>query len=93
MQQSVKKMLTRFAPNRQSTTVLPVVRLSTAGGAISFVADTTGKNLMTLAAIRSTVAATVVELIGMNTTSWVVANVCPATSVATINQAIVLSSG
>ncbi len=76
-----------------TTTVLPVIRCSTAGGAISFVADTTGKNLLTLAASRSTVAATVIELIGMNSTSWLVAGVCPGSSTATINQAITLSSG
>jgi len=76
-----------------STAVLPVIRCSTAGGAISFVADTTGKNLLTLAASRSTVAATVIQLIGMNSTSWLVAGVCPGSSTATINQAITLSSG
>jgi hypothetical protein len=76
-----------------TTTVAPVVRLSTSGGGISFVADTTGKNLMTVAGTRSTVAATVIELIGINSTSWVVAGVCPGSSTAVVNQAITLSSG
>jgi hypothetical protein len=77
-----------------TTTVLPVIRCSTASnGAISFVGATTGMNLMTVAGTRSTVAATVIELIGVNSTSWVVANVCPGSSTATINLAVTLSSG
>lgn len=76
-----------------STAVLPVIRCSTSGGAIGFVGATTGLNLLTVAATRSTVAATVIQLIGMNSTSWLVAGVCPGSSTATINQAVTLSSG
>jgi hypothetical protein len=76
-----------------TTTVAPVIRTSTAGGAIGFVGTSTGTNLLTVAGTRSTAAATVIELIGINSTSWVVANVCPGSSTATINQAITLSSG
>jgi hypothetical protein len=76
-----------------TTTVLPVIRTSTSGGAIGFVGATTGLNLMTVAGTRSTAAATVIELIGINSTSWVVSNVCPGSSTATINLAVTLSSG
>ncbi len=78
-----------------TTTVLPVIRCSTTTGVgtISFVGATTGMNLLTVAGTRSTVAATVIELIGINSTSWVVSNVCPGSSTATINLAVTLSSG
>jgi hypothetical protein len=81
--------------NTLTTTVLPVIRTSTVanGGAISYVGPTTGLNLLTVAGTRSTAALTVIELIGLNSTSWVVTNVCPGSSTATINQAITISSG
>jgi hypothetical protein len=76
-----------------TTTVLPVIRTSSSGGGITFVGASTGYNLLTVAAIRSTVAATVIELIGLSSTQWLVAGVCPGSSTATINQAVTLSSG
>jgi hypothetical protein len=78
-----------------TTTVVPVIRTSTVanGGGITFVSNTTGKNLLTVLGTRSTIAATVVELIGINSTSWVVSSVCPGTSDATINIAVSMTSG
>jgi hypothetical protein len=78
-----------------TTTVLPVIRTSTVanGGGITFVSNTTGKNLLSVLGTRSTIAATVVELIGINSTSWVVSSVCPGTSDATINIAVSMTSG
>ena len=55
-----------------STAVLPVIRCSTAGGAIGFVGATTGLNLLTLSALRSTALATVITLKGLNSTSWLI---------------------
>lgn len=76
-----------------STAVLPVIRTSSSGGGITFVGASTGYNLLTVAATRSTAAATVIELIGMSSTQWLIAGVCPGSSTATINQAVTLSSG
>jgi hypothetical protein len=78
-----------------TTTVLPVIRTSTVanGGGITFVSNTTGKNLLSVLGPRSTIAATVIELVGINSTSWVVSSVCPATSDATINAAVSMTSG
>jgi hypothetical protein len=78
-----------------TTTVLTVIRTSTVanGGGITFVSNTTGKNLLSVLGPRSTIAATVIELVGINSTSWVVSSVCPATSDATINAAVSMTSG
>jgi hypothetical protein len=78
-----------------TTTVLPVIRTSTVanGGGITFVSNTTGKNLLSVLGTRSTIAATVIELIGINSTSWAVSSVCPGTSDATINIAVSMTSG
>lgn len=74
-----------------TTTVLPVVRLSTASGVVSLLGST-GNSIITAAAIRSTVLATVVTLKGINSTSWVITGVCPGSSTLTVNQGIVVSS-
>lgn len=74
-----------------TTTVLPVVRLSTGTGVVSLF-GTTGNTIMTAAAIRSTVLATVVTLKGINSTSWVITGVCPGSSTLTVNQGVVASS-
>lgn len=74
-----------------TTTVVPVVRLSTATGVVSLVGST-GNSIITLSAIRSTVFATVVTLKGHNSTSWILTGVCPASSTLTVNQGIVVSS-
>jgi hypothetical protein len=67
-----------------STANNPVVRLSTATGVVSFFnGQTTGLTIMTCAAARSTVSCQVVELISMNTTSWMILNVFPCTTTPT----------
>lgn len=76
-----------------TTTVLPVVRLSSAGGGISLLGATTGLNLLTVAATRSTAVATVIQMMGVNSTSWVITSICPGSSTATMNQALTASSG
>jgi hypothetical protein len=73
-----------------STANLCVVRTATAGGAISFIGATTGQNLITMTTARHTVVPVVIELLGLNTTSWVVANVFPQTSLFT---AVTVTSG
>lgn len=77
--------------NNLTTTVVPVVRLSTGTGVVSLLGST-GNTIVTLSAIRSTVFATVVTLTGINTTSWVLTGVCPGSSTLTVNQGIVVSS-
>lgn len=79
--QGVRKTIC-FAGN--STANNPVVRLSTATGVVSFFnGATTGLTIMTCAAARSTVSCQVVEMIGMNSTSWMILNVFPATTTPT----------
>jgi len=71
-----------FAGN--STANNAVVRLSTATGVVSFFnGATTGLTIMTCAAARSTASCQVVELISMNTTSWMILNVFPCTTTPT----------
>lgn len=71
-----------FAGN--STANNPVVRLSTATGAVSFFnGATTGLTILTCAAARSTASCQVVELVGINTTSWMITNVFPCTTTPT----------
>jgi hypothetical protein len=71
-----------FAGN--STANNPVVRLSTATGVVSFFnGATTGLTILTCAAARSTASCQVVELISVNTTSWMVLNVFPCTTTPT----------
>jgi hypothetical protein len=77
-----------------TTTVLPIIRTSSTSGAdISFVGVTTGLNLLNILGPRSTALATVVELIGFNSTSWLLANVCPASSTLTVSSVLSISSG
>lgn len=67
-----------------STANNPVVRLSTATGVVSFFnGQTTGQTIMTCAASRSTAFCQVVELMSMNSTSWMVTNVFPVTTTPT----------
>jgi hypothetical protein len=89
----VRKTLV-FAGN--STANNAVVRLSTASGVVSFFnGATTGQSILTVAAARSTASCQVVELLGMNTTSWVILNVFPVTTTPTaanLGGGITLSS-
>jgi hypothetical protein len=58
--------------------------LSTGTGVVSFFnGATTGLTIMTCAAARSTVSCQVVDMVGMNTTSWMILNVFPATTTPT----------
>lgn len=71
-----------FAGN--STANNPVVRLSTATGTVSFYnGATTGLTILTCAAARSTASCQVVELLSINTTSWMITNVFPCTTTPT----------
>jgi hypothetical protein len=79
--QGVRKTIC-FAGN--STANNAVVRLSTATGTVSFFnGATTGLTIMTCAAARSTASCQVVEMVGMNTTSWMILNVFPCTTTPT----------
>jgi hypothetical protein len=67
-----------------STANNAVVRLSTATGVCSFFnGATTGLTIMTCAAARSTASCQVVDMIGMNSTSWMILNVFPCTTTPT----------
>jgi hypothetical protein len=67
-----------------STANNAVVRLSTASGVVTFFNGTsTGQSILTCAAARSTASCQVVELIGMNSTSWMILNVFPCTTTPT----------
>jgi hypothetical protein len=67
-----------------STANNAVVRLSTATGVVTFFNGTsTGATILTCAAARSTASCQVVELIGMNSTSWMILNVFPCTTTPT----------
>jgi hypothetical protein len=83
-----------FAGN--STANNAVVRISTASGVVSFFnGATTGQTIITCAAARSTASCQVVELLGMNTTSWMITNVFPCTTTPTaanLGGGITLSS-
>jgi hypothetical protein len=83
-----------FAGN--STANNAVVRLSTATGVISFFNGTsTGQTIITCAAARSTASCQVVEMIGVNSTSWMILNVFPCTTTPTaanLGGGITLSS-
>jgi hypothetical protein len=84
--------------NMYTTTIAPEIWASTAaGGTVTFMGGTTGyTKLKYVAAGRSTVAATVVELIGINSTQWAVTSVFPVTTATTggtmVGGCITLSS-
>ena len=84
--------------NNMTTTVAPEVWASTsADGPITFMGGTTGLTKMKfIAAARSTVAATVIKLVGINSTQWAVTSVFPVTTATTgsaqIGGCITLSS-
>lgn len=65
--------------NTYSTTALPVVKFCTAAAqSISLLGVSTNLTVIKSAATKSTVAATVVQLIGINSTRWAITNVFPA---------------
>jgi hypothetical protein len=71
--------------NMYTTTIAPEIWASTAAaGGITFMGGTTGyTKLKYVAAGRSTVAATVIELVGINSTQWCVTSVFPVTTATT----------
>jgi hypothetical protein len=71
--------------NMYTTTIAPEIWASTAAaGAVTFMGGTTGyTKLKYVAAGRSTVAATVIELVGINSTQWAVTSVFPVTTATT----------
>jgi hypothetical protein len=71
--------------NMYTTTIAPEIWASTAaGGTVTFMGGTTGyTKLKYVAAGRSTVAATVIELVGINSTQWAVTSVFPVTTATT----------
>lgn len=71
--------------NMYTTTVAPEIWASTvAAGTVTFMGGTTGyTKLKYVAAGRSTVAATVIDLVGINSTQWCVTGVFPATTATT----------
>ena len=71
--------------NMYTTTVAPEIWASTAAaGGVTFMGGTTGyTKLKYVAAGRSTVAATVIELVGRNSTQWIVTSVFPVTTATT----------
>jgi hypothetical protein len=71
--------------NMYTTTIAPEIWASTAAaGGVTFMGGTTGyTKLKYVAAGRSTVAATVIELVGRNSTQWIVTSVFPVTTATT----------
>jgi hypothetical protein len=81
----------RIVLNTPSTGVLPVIRCASAASVgISFVGATTGINILTLTTARVATNPAVIDLEGLNSTSWVITNVFTATSLQTC---IALTSG
>jgi hypothetical protein len=71
--------------NMYTTTIAPEIWASTAAdGGVTFMGVTTGlTKLKYVAAGRSTQVATVVELIGINSTRWAITSVFPVTTATT----------
>ena len=71
--------------NMYTTTIAPEIWASTAAaGGVTFMGGTTGyTKLKYVAAGRSTVAATVIELVGRNSTQWILTSVFPVTTATT----------
>ena len=69
-----------------TSNVQVVMSCTTAGGAaaITFVGATTGINVITVNTLRVVTTPVVVDLEGFNSTSWVITNVCPQTSLLSI---------
>jgi hypothetical protein len=66
--------------NSSTTTLKPIIKLSTVGTGATFMANvtqSTGLNVMEFTSDRSTAHASVVELVGVNTTSWLITNIWP----------------
>ena len=76
-----------------STTALPIVKLSSdsAASPVSLLGSSTNLTVIKSAATKSTVSATVVQLKGLNSTSWIMMNVWPTMAGVTTGSTIVAS--
>ena len=75
-----------------STTALPIVKLCTDGAqTVSLLGSSTNLTVLKSAATKSTVSATVVQLKGLNSTSWIMMNVWPTMAGVTTGSTIVAS--
>ena len=64
--------------NSSTTTLKPVIKLSTVGTGASFLGmAATGLNVMEFTSDRSTAHASVVEMIGVSATGWLITNIWP----------------
>jgi hypothetical protein len=80
-----------FTTALTTSTELPIVRTSTTGADdITIVGATTGINQIALTTARVATQFTVVDMVGRNSTSWIIVNVFPNTSLGF--AAITLSS-
>ena len=75
-----------------TTTVTPTIRFSTNAAQTVASAGGVPATIMKFAATRSTVAATVVTLVGLSSVQWAITNVFPCMSTGAGNDAITLST-
>lgn len=78
-----------------STGITPTIKLSTNAAQTVSLTQLGGNQIATMfkfAATRSTAAASVVELVGINSTSWVMTNVFPCMTTGAGNGTITLST-
>lgn len=78
-----------------STGITPTIKLSSNAAQTVSLTQLGGNQIATMfkfAATRSTGAATVVELVGINSTSWVMTNAFPCLSTGAGNGAVTLST-
>ena len=70
-----------------STANLQVIRSCTSGaGSPTFVGATTGINTITINTARNVTTPLVIDLEGYNSTSWVITNICPQTSLMSVTM-------
>jgi hypothetical protein len=83
--------------NSSTTTLKPVIKLSTVATGAAFLGmAATGLNVMEFTSDRSTAHASVVELVGVTTASWLITNIWPICTAPTASlvggKVVVLSS-
>lgn len=70
--------------NSSTTTLKPIIKTSTVGTGASFLGmAATGLNVMEFTSNRSTAHASVVEMVGVNTTGWLVTSIFPFSTAPT----------
>ena len=82
----------RLICSAATTTVTPTVRFSTTAGQGIASAGGVPATILKFAATRSTVCATVVDLVGLSSVQWAIVNVFPCMSTGAGNGAITLST-